>query len=122
MGKPGRPKGTISETTKIALELRKKLAKEVKKKFPELYGTMLKLALGQVLRSVEYDENGNVKKENYVEPSDSMLKYLFDQIGGKALEKIEIDDKNSKEVNEMTTQLKEIIEHARLANKQITGK
>jgi len=118
----GRPKGTLSEATKIGIELRKRLAKEVKKQFPHIKEKMLKLAFGGIITSIDYDRDGNVIKEYYAQPSESMLRYLLDQIAGKAAEKLEIDDKSSKEINEMSTRLKEIIENARLANKQNTGK
>ena len=99
--KGGRPKGSVSEATKIGIELRKKLAQAVQKRWKEIEQANFSLALGHYQEKTVGDDEVIVYK---TPPDPTMLKYLGDQVIGKAKDTLEIDNPNEnqglKEIND----------------------
>jgi deoxyribodipyrimidine photolyase-like uncharacterized protein len=115
MGKGGRPKGAISETTRIALKLREKLAQEVEKRFPDLKVAMFDSALGHYIKETTSDGDERIYRKS---PDTNMLKYLGDQIVGKAKDTIEVNNpKENEAIQDLTKKLNSIISNVKTSGR-----
>jgi hypothetical protein len=97
----GRKKGSMNETTRIALALRQKFAQSVERRWKEIETATYDIALGHWY---EKDMGQGVKKIYQKSPDSYMLKYMNEQIIGKAKETLEVDSPG------LNTELKELNE------------
>lgn len=94
--KGGRPKGSVSEETRMKQEMRRMLTKVVHERFGELVRAQVDLASGlwveetdtKVNADGELETNRRVYKRP---PSNEALKYLLDQSVGKAKESLDLN-------------------------------
>lgn len=79
--KGGRPKGSLSDEQRMRLEMKRLLVEKVREQFDQLFGALMDLAKGHILEGV--DKEGN--ERTYIKgPHAESLKYLLDQVVGKA--------------------------------------
>lgn len=90
--KGGRPEGSVSEETRLKLEMRKRLIERVHEDYDELLGACINLAKG-VLAAKETPDGELVFYTT--KPHKEMLGYLLDQTVGKATQVIEVEDKRT---------------------------
>lgn len=109
--KGGRPKGSISETTRIANKLREKLAQEVEKRWPELQRASFDAALGHYFEETDKEGNKFIYRKS---PDINAIKYLKDQVIGKAKETVELDNPmQNEQLNELSDTIHEWINQAK---------
>lgn len=87
--------------TILAEEMRKKLVEEVNKKLPELLEAKFDLALGHQVLEIDKEGEERVYTKS---PDGNTLRYLLDQVIGKAKENVEFtnpqENDQLREINE----------------------
>lgn len=94
--KGGRPKGSVSEETRMKQEMRRMLTKVVHQRFGELVRAQVDLASGLCVEETDTKVNADgeleTKRRVYKRPpSNEALKYLLDQSVGKAKESLDLN-------------------------------
>jgi hypothetical protein len=94
--KGGRPKGSVSEETRMKQEMRRMLTKVVHQRFGELVRAQVDLASGLCVEETDTKVNADgeleTKRRVYRRPpSNEALKYLLDQSVGKAKESLDVN-------------------------------
>lgn len=87
--KGGRPKGTVSFETRIQKQIKRKLLSAVSKEFKPIMEAILDSAKGLTLYVPGKD--GRRDKVYRRSPNVDMLKYIMDQVAGKASTPIEVE-------------------------------
>ena len=88
INKGGRPKGSITEATRIAIELKEKMAKRLEKRFGPILDAQLDSALG--IQTEAYDRSTG--KLYYKEPGPNVVafKNIVEQVMGRPTESVQI--------------------------------
>jgi hypothetical protein len=94
--KAGRPKGTISEESRMKQEMRRMLTKAVHARFGDLVRAQVDLAAGVWVEETDTKINaeGEIEEKRRVyrrPPSNEALKYLLDQSVGKAKDSLDLN-------------------------------
>ncbi len=92
--KGGRPKGSKASHTLDAIEMRKRLIQRVSEKLDPMIDAHLDLALGYYEAITIKDKDGNEVVVNAYKkaPDAAALRYLKDQVIGKATETIKVTE------------------------------
>ena len=88
LNKGGRPKGSISETARIALELKKMMAQKLQERFAPIMDAQMDTALG--IQTEAYNKSTN--QLYYKDPGPNVLafKNILEQVIGRPTENIQL--------------------------------
>lgn len=113
----GKKKGTIWESTRLKLEMRRRLVKRAHKEIDKIFDAQFALAMGVWREKEILDDEGNVVGTRVYQrpPSGEAIGYILDQVIDKAVVRVDVEgelDVNERIPAETANAIAEAIKYA----------
>ena len=93
----GRPKGSIEETQRIAIELKKQMARKLQERFGPIMDAQLDAAIG--IQTEHYNKSTGALYYKEPGPNTLAFKNILDHVAGRPKESVELSGPDGQPIN-----------------------